>query len=97
MNASKDAAADYAAMREDLTTLKNDVMRLATSLSNSAGEKTQSIGENLDQSARQLYGSASAQGNKAAQVVSDKMDEQPMTALLIAAAIGFVGAKLLSR
>lgn len=97
MNVAKDVSADYAAMREDLSALRNDVMRLATSLSNSASEKTQNIGENLDASARQLYGSATAQGNQAAKVVSDKMDEQPFTALLIAAAIGFVGAKLLSR
>ncbi len=97
MSASKDASADYAAMREDLAALKNDVMRLAASLGNSASEKTHGISENLDESARQLYGSVTAQGNKAAKVVGDKIDEQPVTALLIAAAIGFFGAKLLSR
>ncbi len=97
MSASKDAAADYAAMREDLTALKDDVMRLAASLGNSASEKTQDMGENLDESARQLYGSIAAQGNKAVKVVGEKVEDQPVTALLIAAAIGFVGAKLLSR
>ncbi len=97
MTAAKDVSADYAAMREDLSALRNDVMQLATSLRHSVSEKTQNIGENLDESARQLYGSATAQGTRAAKVVSEKMEEQPLTALLIAAAIGFVGAKLLSR
>jgi ElaB/YqjD/DUF883 family membrane-anchored ribosome-binding protein len=90
MSASSDAAADYAALREDLAAIKADVMRLATSLGNSASE-------NLDESARQLYGSATDQGNKAFKVVGEKFDEQPVTALMIAAAIGFIGAKLLSR
>lgn len=97
MSASKDTSDDFAAMRDDLSTLKNDVMRLASSLGNSASEKTKSMTNGIDESAHELYGMVANQGNKAVKTVSAKVDEQPAMALLIAAAIGFVGAKLLSR
>lgn len=97
MSASKDASEDFAAMRDDLSALKNDMMRLASSFGSSANEKTRSMTNGVDESAHELYGMVANQGNKAIKTVSNKVDEQPAMALLIAAAIGFFGAKLLSR
>jgi hypothetical protein len=67
---------------EDLSTLKQD---MAVFLQNVKG------------AANGLYDSAAAGSGRAAQALTQHIEEQPLVALLLAFGLGYVGARLLQR
>ncbi len=103
MNA-KATDSDLAAMRDDLAALKTDVTNLLSHLKDSAASSAQSAANGaqgllgqVDERARELYRSASSESDKAVRAAGQKIEEQPVTAVLIALGIGYIGGRLLSR
>ena len=84
---------DLAAVQEDLAALKRDVARLIEHLRASATNGAQSAAGQLDEAAQRLYRTVSGEGERSVKAVSQKIEEQPLTALLIALGVGyFAGA-----
>jgi ElaB/YqjD/DUF883 family membrane-anchored ribosome-binding protein len=77
------------ALRRDLSVLTERVKPTGV---NTAGEATAA----LTGQAERLYGKLASQGNKTAKAIGRKVDEQPLTALLIAFGIGLISGRLLS-
>jgi ElaB/YqjD/DUF883 family membrane-anchored ribosome-binding protein len=104
MNASKNTDADYNALRDDLASLKGDMANLISHLGERAASGAQSAANGaqgalgmMDERAREALRSASAEGDRAVKAMGQKVEEQPVTALLIALGIGYIGGRLLAR
>ena len=88
---------DYAALREDLTSLKQDMVNLMTHLKSGVSATAQNTTGQLNDSARQILDQVTAGGTWSARAIEEKIEQQPLAALLIAAGIGYLGGRLLSR
>jgi ElaB/YqjD/DUF883 family membrane-anchored ribosome-binding protein len=104
MVASKNTDADYNALRDDLAALKSDMANLISHMSDRAASGAQSAASSaqgalgmMDERARDALRSASAEGDRAVKAMGQKVEEQPVTALLIALGIGYIGGRLLAR
>jgi ElaB/YqjD/DUF883 family membrane-anchored ribosome-binding protein len=104
MNAAKNTEADYNALRDDLAALKSDMANLISHLSDRAATGAQSAANGaqsamgmIDERAREALRGASAEGDRAVKAMGQKVEEQPVTALLIALGIGYIGGRLLQR
>ncbi len=104
MAASKNTDADFNALRDDLAALKGDMANLISHLSDRAASGAQSAANGaqgalgmMDERAREALRSASAEGDRAVKAMGQKVEEQPVTALLIALGIGYIGGRLLAR
>jgi ElaB/YqjD/DUF883 family membrane-anchored ribosome-binding protein len=104
MNASKNTDTDLNALRDDLAALKSDMANLISHLSDRAANGAQSAANSaqsafgvVDERARDALRNASAEGDKALRAVGQKVEEQPVTALLIALGIGYISGRLLQR
>lgn len=97
MSIVKNTEADFAALRDDLALLKGDIATLMSTMQASAVSGAQNAAAQAEKQAKGLYNSASAEGEKAAKMISDKVEEQPVTAILIALGIGYVTGRLTAR
>ena len=104
MSTSKNTDADFNALRDDLAALKGDMANLISHMSDRAASGAQSAANSaqgamgmLDERARDALRSATAEGDRAVKAVGQKVEEQPVTALLIALGIGYIGGRLLAR
>jgi ElaB/YqjD/DUF883 family membrane-anchored ribosome-binding protein len=97
MSVMKNTDSDFAALRDDLSLLKNDMAALVTKMSASAATGAHNAAGQAEQRARELYNTASAEGEKAAKMVSQKVEEQPVTALLLALGIGYITGRMMQR
>lgn len=97
MSVVKNTEADFAALRDDLTLLKNDMASLVSNMRASATSGAQNAAGQAEQRARELYSSATAEGEKAAKLVGQKVEEQPVTALLLALGIGYITGRMMQR
>ncbi len=92
---------DIAAISEDVAALKRDIAALMEHLKagvvgGTAGAARQATAEIGEEAAR-LYAKLAAEGARSAQSIGRHVEEQPVTALLVAFILGFVGGRLLSR
>jgi ElaB/YqjD/DUF883 family membrane-anchored ribosome-binding protein len=91
--AAEEAAADLEKLREDIAALRSDLTRLVKSMSKDAGD----LSNEAQREARRLYSKLAKEGERSAKAVVHELEERPLTTLLIAFAIGFVGGRLLPR
>ncbi len=68
-------------------------MRLVRSLGGDSGD----IAGNVSQEARQLYDRLAKEGERSAAALAREFEQRPLTTLLIAFAVGFIGGRLLPR
>ena len=97
MSTSNTVDSSLAAVREDLASLRRDVMGLMDHLKASATNGARSTVSDLDEGARQLYRAAASEGDRSAKAISRQIEEQPLLALAIAAGIGYIGGRVFSR
>jgi len=95
---------DFAALQADLTALKKDVASLIDHLqtetvngARGAVKGARGAAGRIEKQAGQLYRTVYAKGEQQADMLSHKIEDQPLTAVLIAAAIGYLGGRLLAR
>ena len=86
-----------AGLQNDISSLKRDVASLIDHLRVGATTGAQSAAEHLDDSAHKMCRGVAAEGDRAAKLIYQQIEEQPLAALLIALGIGYVGGRLLSR
>jgi len=88
---------DLAALREDFANLKKDVLGLMDHLKSGMAEKMQAGSHQINDGASKVFQSVSAGSDWSANAISAKVEAQPLAALLIAGAIGFIGGRVLLR
>ena len=88
---------DLAALRDDLAGLKRDVAGLIEHLKLGVTAGAASAATQIDTSARGLAHDVAVEGTRAADLLGRKIEEQPLIALLIAAGIGWIGGRIMSR
>ena len=97
MSASTPPNADLAALQADLAALKRDVGDLMTHLKSGASATVQDATAKLEDGASKIMRSISSEGERSMKVVGQKIEEQPLMALLIAFGVGYLGGRVLSR
>jgi ElaB/YqjD/DUF883 family membrane-anchored ribosome-binding protein len=102
--AIKDQAAtdapDIGDVMRDIASLKQDLANLTRSLSREATAQLAPARDALGQfgdDAAKLGGTLNAQGSRAVKAVALQVEERPLTSLLVAFAVGFIGSRLLPR
>ena len=97
MSASTPPNADLAALQADLAALKRDVADLMTHLKSNASSTVQDATEKLGDGATKIMRSLSDEGERSMKAVGQKIEEQPLLALLIAFGVGYLGGRTLGR
>ena len=93
MSGSSKPDPDLATLKDDIAALKRDVASLIEHLKAGATGGAQSMAGQLDESVRHL----AAEAERSAKAIGRQVEEQPLTALLIALAVGYAADRLLSR
>ena len=92
---------DVEMIMNDIASLKRDIGSLAAHLKTEAIDGTTEAGRHaaarVSDRARQLYGDLAEQGQHSVTAVSRRVEERPLTSLLIAFALGLIGSRMLSR
>eukprot|EP01037_Dinobryon_pediforme_P012274 gene12274-12360_t len=86
---------DFTALREDLASLKQDMVNLMSHLKSDVTASAQTTTGQLNDSARQILDQVTAGGTWSARAIEQKIEQQPLAALLIAAGIGYLSGRLL--
>ena len=97
MTIMNNSETSLATLSDDLNAVKRDVAALMDHLKSGAKSGAQSAIDQVDGSAREFYRNAAKQSQKSANLISNQIEEQPLAALLIAVALGYVGGRLMSR
>jgi len=92
---------DLEAIMNDIASLKRDFGALAEHLKTGAVDGAMGVGRNaaarVSDEARRLYDNLAEQGQRPVKALSRHVEEQPVTSLLIAFALGIIGSRMLSR
>lgn len=97
MSASIKNDPDLASLQSDIAALKRDLSTLVEHIKTSATNSAEAAAGQLDDGARKLYRNIAAEGERSVKAISHQIEEQPLVALLIAAGIGYIGGRLLTR
>ena len=87
-------ADDVAALKQDVASLLKQMKDVAMREANRFGQDT---AEKLSGRASDLYETVSDTSKKSADAITARVEEQPLTSLLIAFAAGFIFSKILTR
>jgi len=88
---------DLQTIISDVAALKRDLAKLVHNIGGGASDQVQGAVEHLGDEAARLYGNLAAQGRRSVKAVGHQVEEQPVIALLLAFAVGFIGCRLLRR
>ena len=101
IHAASESSPDLDAIATDLASLRRDVASLTdhlrTGAINGAKGAAQDVAADLGAEAKRLYGNLAAQGERSMKALGRQVEEQPITSLLLAFALGFIGSRFLSR
>lgn len=89
--------ADLDAIRDDIDTLRKDLARLMEHVKSGALHNIAGQVEDMSDEARRLYNRALAEGERGADTLARQVEERPLTALLIAFGLGFIGGRMVLR
>ncbi|MGA7196232.1 hypothetical protein [Roseiarcus sp.] len=88
---------DIELFREDLVALKRDVASLIEHAKGGATDTVQDADGQIKRRVRSLREEAGAQRDRSAKAVNLFLETQPVAALSIAVALGYIGARVLRR
>lgn len=94
---SRTNGADLDAIRDDIDALRKDLGRLMEHVKSGAMDNIVSQVEEMSDEARRLYNRAIAEGERGADALAHQVEERPLTSLLIAFGLGFIGSRLILR
>lgn len=97
MSASMTTDSDIELFREDLVALKRDVASLIEHAKGGATDTVQDAAGQIKRRVRSLREEAGAQRDRSAKAVNLFLETQPVAALSIAVALGYIGARVLRR
>ena len=82
--------ADLDAIVKDIAILKKDLGKLM-------GHVKAGATETVNGEARRIYGSLAAERERSVAAITQQVEARPITSLLVAFAVGFIGSRLLPR
>jgi ElaB/YqjD/DUF883 family membrane-anchored ribosome-binding protein len=88
-----DQSSDYEELKNEFAQLKADVQKIASTLGQSARDRTAHAADDIRAAAR----AARAEGARIEAAAEDVVKERPITSVLVAFVAGVVLAKLLDR
>jgi len=88
---------DLATVQADLAALKRDVKDLVAHMKSAATSSASDAIETSEVSARKFLQDIVNEGERSMKAVGQKVEDQPITALLIAFGVGYLGGRVLSR
>ncbi len=88
---------DLAALRDDFAGLKRDVLSLMENLKSDATVRARVASGQVSDGAQQIFDTVSAGSDWSAKAIGEKVEAQPVAALLIALGIGYIGGRVLFR
>jgi ElaB/YqjD/DUF883 family membrane-anchored ribosome-binding protein len=87
---AKNADSDLEKIASDIQALKSDLARLMEHIKSGAADTV------TDEASR-FYNTIASEGQRHAAALAESVEEKPIASVLIAFAIGFVSARILSR
>jgi hypothetical protein len=99
-SADSEASPDLQVIIDDIAALKRDLATLIRGLkSDAAGGVAGAKGvvDQMGDEALRVYENLAEQGERSLKAIGRQVEEQPAMSLLIAFALGFIGARILSR
>ncbi|MBU6507402.1 MAG: hypothetical protein KGQ82_07880 [Alphaproteobacteria bacterium] len=90
-------SADLDTIRDDIDALRKDLARLMEHVKSGAMHNIAGQVEEMSDEARRLYNQALAEGERGAEALARQVEERPLTSLLIAFGLGFIGGRLVLR
>lgn len=90
-------SADLDAIRDDIDMLRKDLARLMEHVKSGALHNIAGQVEDMSDEARRLYNRALAEGERGADALARQVEERPLTTLLIAFGLGFIGGRMVLR
>ncbi len=97
MSATATPNPEFTALRSDFAKLQSDVSGLFEHLKTNASSSANGAAKYIDDNARQIYSGATALGEQSVGMISKRIEEQPVTAMLIALGLGYIGGRVMSR
>jgi hypothetical protein len=94
---AQDAANDFATLKADLASLRQDVAALVSHATAGTKRDAGVAAQAVDDTVRDLYRNATARGEQSTKVIADQIVERPILTLLIVMSAAFIGGRLLSR
>ncbi|HZL59352.1 MAG TPA: hypothetical protein VFC38_06600 [Stellaceae bacterium] len=91
------AATDVETIRGDLDSLKSDLAGLMDHVKNGALQGVAGRVDDVTTEARRLYGQFTAESERQAEALARRVEERPLTSLLIAFGLGFLGGRIFFR
>ncbi|MGH7008473.1 MAG: hypothetical protein ACRED7_08725 [Stellaceae bacterium] len=89
--------AELDTIRDDIDTLRKDLARLMEHVKSGALHNIAGQVEDMSDEARRLYNRALVEGERGADVLARQVEERPLTTLLIAFGLGFIGGRMVLR
>jgi ElaB/YqjD/DUF883 family membrane-anchored ribosome-binding protein len=97
MSGSSNSDSGLDAVRDDIAALKRDVTALMEHLKAGVAGTAQSAAAQVDEGAHRICHNLAAEAERQAKALGRQVEEQPLTALLIALGVGYIGGRFLSR
>ena len=88
---------DINALSADVERLKKDLAKALEHLKSGAVNSASDIAETVSDEAAALYEALHKRSDRAAKVLGKHVEEQPITSLLVAFAVGFLFSRLTAR
>jgi ElaB/YqjD/DUF883 family membrane-anchored ribosome-binding protein len=88
---------DIDVLKDDVAAVKRDLATLVEHLKAGAVGGAQQATSQLGDAVQQLYEKLTVEGARSAETLGKKVEQQPITSVLIAFAIGFVTGRLLGK
>ena len=90
----QDTRNDLEAIREDLAALKRDLAAAVETMRGQASGSVAGLAQEISDQASALYREVTDRGSKATQALGSKVEEQPLTSVLLAFAVGYIVSRI---
>ena len=88
---------DIDALTADVERLRKDFSKAIEHLKNGAVNSAGNLADNVSDEAAELYKTLSKKGERTAKAIGKHVEEQPVTSLMVAFAVGFLFSRLTDR
>ena len=89
-----DTREDLEAIKEDIAALKRDLAIALENLRGQATDTVSGIANQLSDEAGALYREVADRSSKATEALGQKVEEQPLTSVMVAFALGYVFSRI---
>ena len=88
---------DIDALTADVERLRKDFAKAIDHLKSGAVNSASNLADNVSDEAAELYKALSKKGERTAKAIGAHVEEQPITSLMVAFAVGFLFSRLTDR